>query len=236
LGSGTTVEDVMKKLILALLAATCISTSAMAQPVEAEKGVPADSAIIFESPRPLLETTEQIDARLNKGWGFGAFFTDYGFGGQLYASSRLSQDLTGLLSLDLGSAKSDKEFGFQDEIKINRILVLPLMVSAQYRVLSESLGENFRPYITAGAGPVFVVTTPGDQEFFASFGDAKVKTVPGGFGGLGANFGLDKTTTFGASVRYFFVPLPEPGIESLEGVTLTDLSGLFIGVNYGFNF
>jgi hypothetical protein len=230
------VKNVMKKLILAFLAAMCISSSAMAQPVEVEKGMPKDSAIIFESPRPLLETNEQLDARLDKGWGFGAFFTDYGFGGQLYASSRLTRDLTGLVSLDLGSAKSDKEFGFQDEIKVNRILVMPLMAAAQYRILSESLGENFRPYLTAGAGPVFVLTTPGDQEFFASFGHAKVKTVPGGFGGVGANFGLDKTTTFGASVRYFYVPLPEPGIESLQGYPLTNLNGLFIGVNYGFNF
>jgi outer membrane protein W len=229
-------EDVMKKLILALLAFVCVSTSTMAQPVEVEKGMPQDSAIIFESPRPILETAEQLDARLNNGWGFGAFFTDYGFGGQLYASSRFGQDLTGLVSLDIGSAKSDKEFGFQDERKINRIMVMPLMASVQYRVLSESLGENFRPYLTAGAGPVFVMTTPGDEEFFASFGSAKLKTVPGGFGGVGANFGLDKTTTFGASVRYFFVPLPEPGIESLQGQHLKDLNGLFIGVNYGFNF
>jgi outer membrane protein W len=229
-------EDVMKKLILAILAFLCVNTSAMAQPVEAEKGMPQDSAIIFESPRPILETAEQLDARLDKGWGFGAFFTDYGFGGQLYASSRFTQDLTGLVSLDVGSAKSDKEFGFQDERKINRIMVMPLMASLQYRILSGSLGENFRPYLTAGAGPVFVMTTPGDEEFFASFGSAKFKTVPGGFGGVGANFGLDKTTTFGASVRYFIVPLPEPGIESIEGQRLTDLNGLFIGVNYGFNF
>jgi hypothetical protein len=230
------VEDVMKKLILAALAALCVNTSAMAQPVEVEKGMPQDSAIIFDSPRPLLETDEQIDARLDKGWGFGAFFSDYGFGGQLYMSSRFTRNLTGMLSTDFGSAKSDREFGFENEIKVNRIFVIPLMASAQYRILSESLGENFRPYITAGAGPVFVMTTPGDQEFFASLGDAAVKTVPGGFGGVGANFGLDKTTTFGASVRYFFIPVPDPGIESLEGKFLTDLSGLFIGVNYGFNF
>lgn len=226
----------MKKLILAIVATLCLSTSAIAQPVEAEKGMSRDSAIIFESPRPLLETTEQLDARLNKGWGFGAFFSDYGFGGQLYLSSRFTRDLTGMISTDFGSAKSDKEFGFENERKINRIFVIPVMASAQYRVLSESLGENFRPYLTAGAGPVFVMTTPGEEEFFSSLGSAAVKTVPGGFAGVGANFGLDKTTTFGASVRYFIVPVPEPGIESLEGKFLTDLSGLFIGVNYGFNF
>lgn len=226
----------MKKLFLATLASLFLSTASIAQPVEVEKGVPADSAIIFESPRPLLETTEQIDARLDKGWGFGAFFSDYGFGGQLYASMRLSQNLTGLITTDFGSAKSDREFGFGNERKVNRIFVIPVMASAQYRVLSESLGENFRPYVTAGAGPVFVMTTPGQEEFFSSLGGAAVKTVPGGFGGVGANFGLDKTTTFGANVRYFFIPVPDPGIESLEDRFLKDLNGLFIGVSYGFNF
>jgi outer membrane protein W len=149
---------------------------------------------------------------------------------------RLTQDLTGLITTDFGSAKSDREFGFGNERKVNRIFVIPVMATAQYRVLSESLGENFRPYITAGAGPVFVMTTPGQEEFFSSLSGAAVKTVPGGFGGVGANFGLDKTTTFGANVRYFFIPVPDPGIESLEGRFLTDLNGLFIGVSYGFNF
>lgn len=226
----------MKKLIWVILTIVCVNRVASAQPIDAEKAMPQDSAIIFESPRPLLETTEQLDARLNNGWGFGAFFSDYGFGGGLYASSKFTTELTGLITTDFGTAKSDKEFGFETEKKINRIFVIPLMAAAQYRVFSESLGENFRPYLTAGAGPVFVLTTPGNKEFFSSLGSAAVRTVAGGFGGVGANFGLDKTTTFGANVRYFFIPVPEPGIESIEGQFLTNLNGLFIGVNYGFNF
>jgi hypothetical protein len=222
----------MKKFLVFLVCMILGSASVMAQPVEVEK----DSAIVFESPRPLLETDEELEARLDKSWGFGAFFSDYGFGGGMYLSSRMGQDLTGVISTDFGSAKDDREFGFEDQRKVNRIMVVPVMASAQYRVLRESLGENFRPYVTAGAGPVFVVTTPGSEEFFSSLSSAKVTTVPGGFIGLGAHFGVDKTTTFGASARYFIVPYPAPGIESLEGNYLENLNGLFLGVTYGFNF
>jgi hypothetical protein len=226
----------MKKLLVALAAVFLSVGSAVAQPVGAEKTTPQDSAIVFESPRPLLETQEELDARLDNGWGFGAFFSDYGFGAGLYLSARLSSDLTGLITTDFGTAKSEREFGFETERKINRIMVMPLMASAQYRILRESLGENFRPYLTAGAGPVFVMTSPGDEEFFSSLGRAKMRTLPGGFFGAGANFGLDKTTTFGANIRYFIIPVPQPGIESLEGEYLTNLNGIFLGVNYGFNF
>lgn len=226
------------KIFSTVAALLLMASTAFAQPAGIEKGgaKQQDSVITFEPSRPLLETSEEVEARLDKGWGFTAFFSDYGFGAGLYLSSRLSQNLTGVISTDFGTAKSDREFGFETERKINRIMVMPVMASAQYRILRESLGENFRPYVTAGAGPVFVMTTPGQEEFFSSIGSADFRTVPGGFIGAGANFGLDKTTNFGANIRYMFIPVPEPGVESLQGEFLKNLNGLFLGVTYGFNF
>jgi hypothetical protein len=93
-----------------------------------------------------------------------------------------------------------------------------------------------RPYITAGAGPVFILTTPGDQDFIPGLGAAKLKTLPGGFVGAGANFGLDKKSTFGANLRYYIIPYPGKGLESTQNVFLTNFSGLFLSANYGFNF
>ncbi|HYE76074.1 MAG TPA: hypothetical protein VEF04_22195, partial [Blastocatellia bacterium] len=212
----------MKKFLVAIAALLLVSGQAFAQPKDVEKSAPQDSAIVFESARPLLETQEELDARLDNGWGFGAFFSDYGFGAGVYLSARLSQDLTGLITTDFGTAKSEREFGFETERKVNRIMVMPVMAAAQYRILRESVGENFRPYITAGAGPVVVMTSPGNEEFFSSLGRAQFRALPGGFAGAGANFGLDKTTNFGANIRYFFIPVPEPGIESLQGEYLTN--------------
>lgn len=223
------------KWILGLVLGMALATPAQAQPVGIEK-MTSDSAIIFESPHPLLETQAEADARLDKSWGFGAFFSDYGFGAGLYLSSKFGQDFTGMLSTDFGSAKADKEFGFQNELKVNRLFVIPVMASIQYRVLRASLGENFRPYVAGGAGPVLILTTPGNEEFFSSLGRAKIHPVPGGFVGAGANFGVDKSTTFGANIRYFIIPKVDPPIESVQGNYVDNLNGLFLGVNYGFNF
>jgi hypothetical protein len=196
----------------------------------------SDSAIIFESPRPLLEDATVSAISLNNAWGFSAFFSDYGFGAGLFYQRKFGADLSAVLSLDLGSAKGPKEFGFITEIKINNIFVLPLIGSLQYRLFDEILGDNLRPYVTAGAGPVFVLTTPGQDEFFSSFGHPKVSTTFGGFVGAGANFGVDRHSTFGANLRYYIIPYPAPGIESTASVFLTDFNGFFLTVNYAFNF
>jgi hypothetical protein len=195
----------------------------------------SDTAMIFTSPRPLLEKDEVAINFFQNTWGLSAF-SDYGFGGGLFLGHKFGNELTGLLSFDFGTAKGPKEFGLQTEIKINRIFVLPLILSAQYRLLANVLNENLRPYVTAGAGPVFILTTPGAREFFSAFGDAKIKAIGGGFLGFGANFGIDKHSTFGANLRYYIIPYPAPGLESTQGVFLTDFNGLFLTINYGFNF
>jgi len=202
----------------------------------AEVGAKQDSVIIFESPRPLLEKPEEVASSYLNTWGISAFFSDYGFGGGAYYAHSFSQDIRAVLSLDFGTAKGPNEFGLSTEIKINRIFVLPVIASIQYRLFREMISENFKPFITGGVGPVFVLTTPGQDEFFSSFGHSSVKMVPGGFVGVGANFGIDRKSTFGANLRYYIIPYPAPGIESTQGVFLRDLSGLFLTVNYGFNF
>lgn len=199
-------------------------------------GPKSDSAIIFDSPRPLLETETQSLVALNNVWGLSAFFSDYGFGGGAFYQRKLSTDFAAELSLDFGSAKGPKEFGFITQIKINNIFVIPLIASLQYRLFDELLGENLRPFLTAGAGPVFVMTTPGADEFFASFAHPTLKTVYGGFVGAGANFGVDRHSTFGANLRYYIIPYPSPGLESTAGVFLNNFNGMFLTVTYGFNF
>jgi len=54
--------------------------------------------------------------------------------------------------------------------------------------------------------------------------------------GIGANFGSDPKTTFGASLKYYIIPYRSPGIESTQGNFLTDFSGAALTVSYGFNF
>jgi outer membrane protein W len=192
-----------------------------------------DSVIIFNSPRPLIETAEPISARQNS-WGFSASISDYGFGAGLFYRHALSRNFSAGITFDVGGAKGPKEFASESELKVNRIYVLPLVANLQYRLLADELSEGLRPYVTVGAGPSFIMSTNAQDDFFSSFGNAVFTTTVGGYFGFGANFGLDPDANFGASLRYYIIPYAK-GIESTRGKFLTDFNGVSLTVTYGFN-
>jgi hypothetical protein len=131
--------------------------------------------------------------------------------------------------------------------KVNRVFNVPLSLSLRYRLFEESLQESFRPFLTAGATATAVMVTPYLQidastyeyryyEFFESFAHASTSYRPGGFVGIGSNFGsLEKGSAFGVSVRYFIIPYGEPGVESLRNLPMTNFNGLFITLSIGSN-
>ena len=194
-----------------------------------------DTAMIFQPSHPLIQNAQELAKENPDTWGLDASFSDYGFGGGAFLGHTLSPDITGMLSLDFGTAAGAREFSLLEVNKINRIFVIPVMASLQYRLFRDGLSDNLRPYIAAGAGPVMAMTTPYALDFFSAFGSAKAKVVPGGYIGLGANFGMDPKTNFGASLRYFIIPYPG-SIQSTTTESLTNLSGLFLTASYGFNF
>jgi len=152
----------------------------------------------------------------------------------MYYKHLLSRNFSAGVTLDIGGAKGPKEFASESELKVNRIYVLPLIVNLQYRLLADVLSEGLRPYITAGAGPSFVMATNAQEDFFSSFGNAAMTTTFGGYFGFGANFGVDPKSNFGASLRYYIIPYSQ-GIESTRGKFLTDFNGVSLTVTYGFN-
>jgi outer membrane protein W len=215
-----------------------IATSSRAQtPIGSAGNAPAqsDTAIVFQPTQPLMQSEAERARMYSNSWGFTGSFSDYGFGGGTYISHAFNPDVTAEISLDVGTAEGSREFDLIDLNKINRIFVLPLMASIQYRLFRDGLSDNLRPYITAGAGPVMAMTTPYAEDFFTAFGNAQAKIVPGGFVGIGANFGTDRKSNFGASLRYFIIPYPG-AIQSTTSQSLTNLSALFLTVSYGFNF
>jgi hypothetical protein len=195
----------------------------------------ADTAMIFQPAHPLIQSVNELAKENPNTWGLDASFSDYGFGGGAFLGHTFGPNVTGMLSLDFGTAEGSKEFDLLAVNKINRIFVIPIMASLQYRVFRDDLSDNLRPYVAVGAGPVIAMTTPYADDFFSAFGSAQAKVVPGGYIGLGANFGMDPKTNFGASLRYFIIPYPG-AIESTTTESLTNLSGLFLTVSYGFNF
>jgi hypothetical protein len=221
---------------IALFAAILANASFAQTPAGTVKtSNPNDSAIIFTSPRPLLEDNLAGSA-INNSAGFSGILNDYGFGLGLYYKRTLTTDWSALVTFDFGTGKGAKEFGLLDEVKINRIYVIPIFASLQYRLMSDVLGEGLRPYITVGGGPAFIATTDASTDFFTALLHPKFNSTWGGFFGFGANFGTDPKTTFGASLKYYIIPYRSPGIESTQGNFLTDFSGAALTITYGFNF
>ncbi len=118
--------------------------------------------------------------------------------------------------------------------KKNRVFLLPVNFGAQYRLFQDAIYDNLRPYLNAGIGPTFVVTTPYEREYFNAFGYAKAKVALGGYFGFGANFGLDKSSLVGINVRYYIVHMFDGGVESLEGKLRNDIGGIYLTINLGY--
>ena len=110
---------------------------------------------------------------------------------------------------------------------------MPLNFGVHYRLFENLIADNLRPYISAGVGPTLLVTTPYELEFFNSFGKAQAKYAAGGYIGIGADFGLDKSSLVGINIRYYYSKLLNGTVESLYGREKTEVQGFFITLNLG---
>jgi hypothetical protein len=172
--------------------------------------------------------------------GLDIMFGEGGFGLGAFYRKNLTDELTAFVDLSVSEAKDENEFEYVDYWgnvyvygKKNRILLLPVNFGAQYRLFSQSLGENLRPYIGGGIGPAVVITTPYEKEFFSAFGKAQAKYTLGGYIGAGANFGIDMKSSVGVNIRYYIIHLFGDGVESLAGRPRNDVGGFYITLNLG---
>jgi hypothetical protein len=195
-------------------------------------------------------------------WSIDLLISNDGFGlGGSYRRS-FTPDLSGFISLSVSESKDDREFEYIDPYygisytpgKLNRFLVIPLMVGAQYRLFREDIVDTFRPYVNAGAGPAMIYQMPyiqfvdqGDGtiseepvEFFKSLGRGHPHYTVGGFVGFGANFGTERSNIFGVNFRYYFTYVFGDGLPSLYdtrtrqvSATKTAFGGFVISLNIG---
>ncbi len=201
---------------------------------------------------PLLNTNAQGIGKLaperppeefpDNAFGFDVIFSEGGIGFGTFYRHSLSTKLTFFTDLSMSESKDDQEivrinpFTLQPFtlFKKNRVFIIPLNFGLQYRLFTNEIYDNLRPYINFGVGPTMVMTTPYFQEFFKAFGDAQVKYALGGHIGFGANFGIDKSNLVGLNVRYYFIHLFDKGVEGLAGKFRKNLGGIFLTINIGF--
>jgi hypothetical protein len=74
--------------------------------------------------------------------------------------------------------------------------------------------------------------TQSQVEFFSSLKYGQMHYTYGGYIGAGAYFGIDRSTTSGLNVRYYFVPFPR-GIEVMQNTFVKRFGGLYISLQFG---
>lgn len=173
-------------------------------------------------------------------WGVDIMFGEGGFGLGTFYRKSFSLNVTGFIDFSISESKDEREIEYIDYYgnpfvynKQNRVFLIPLNFGIQYRIFTDVLTDNFRPYLTMGVGPTFVITTPYEKEFFNALGYAKAHYAAGGYIGLGANIGSSRSNLVGLNVRYYYSHLFNGGVENLIGHFQKDLGGIYISLNLG---
>jgi hypothetical protein len=197
--------------------------------------------IIFTDPKSSDEkilSEEDLQPRTHA-WGADLMIGTDGFGIGFFYSHALSDVTTAFTNISFSEAKDDRQRDFIDpwygQYSLNKthyVFRIPLFFGLQYRLFKESITDNFRPFFNGGAGPVMLYITPSQGDFLSSFGGGQTRYTYGGFLGVGANFGFDRSSVFGVNVRYFIIPIPE-GIRSVEQGAMSNANGFYITLNFG---
>jgi hypothetical protein len=189
-------------------------------------------------------------------WGLDILLSNNGFGLGGFYRYELNDELSLMLSLAISDVKDDAEveqfdyYTGQDYVqgKKNRLLLIPLTVSMQYRLFKDDIVDNFRPFVMAGAGPtaIFVAPYVYDQiyydvfgypyrekiDFFTSLKFGRLRYSMGAFIGAGVYFGMEKGSLTCLSIKYFLARFPD-GIEVMYNGYTKDFGGLFITLTIG---
>jgi len=199
-----------------------------------------NSANIFGQKIGDIEPEKPLEKFPKNTWGIDIMFGEAGFGLGTFFRYQISQKWTGYFDISFSESKDEREIEYYDYWgnpfvigKKNRIFQIPMFLGLQYRLFENIIAENLRPYLNLSIGPSLIITTPYEEEFFSSFGNAKSNWAFGSYLGFGANFGLDKSSLLGINLRYYYIHLFDEGVESLYGRYQKNLTGLFIALSLG---
>jgi hypothetical protein len=172
-------------------------------------------------------------------WGVDLFVSNGGFGLGSFFRHTYSEDIAGYVDLSFSEAKDDEEKDFVDIYgrlvtpgKVNRFLVVPVFAGIEHRLFRDDIVDNFRPFVNAAAGPAVLYVFPADQEYFTGLSNGHAVYTAGGYVGLGAYFGSERSSILGLNIRYYYVPYPA-GIESMQGVQKKQFGGFYITIKFG---
>ncbi|NQW30684.1 MAG: hypothetical protein HQ472_09255 [Ignavibacteria bacterium] len=206
---------------------------------------PPDSVMIFTPAVPLLTDYLAISNAKN-GFGLDLLFSASGWGAGAFIHRKIASNTTLFLNTGISGRRNTDEFEnvWLGQIpvvagKVNRLFMIPTTVGVQYRLFSGTLQESFRPYVSAGVTPTYILSTPyirGGQyyEFFNSFGYGTSYLRVGAAFGVGAMFGDPASGSLvGVQLRYYTIPFGGDGLESMKGSPIKNFGGVFITLSVG---
>ena len=92
--------------------------------------------------------------------------------------------------------------------KVNNVYLFDLTVFFKYRMFVNTMDESFRPFISAGAGPIYGINYP-EVEFAPEKKD-EFAWAMGGVIGIGADINVSGPKAFlGIKAQYRFIPFKE---------------------------
>lgn len=223
----------LKLLIISVLLFLSVSASYSQELVPTKR----DTTLLFGTiPEPIPQI--QLDPPRHA-WGVDLLMSGGGFGLGGFYRHEYSEDLSGFVDFSISEAKDDNEKEFITYYgerftpgKVNRFLVLPIFLGIEKRLFRDEIVDNFRPYINAAAGPTLLFVFPYNEEYFNALGKGRPKYTMGGYVGLGAFFGSERSSLLGLNLRYYFIPYPG-GLESLQNTNMNQFGGFFITLNFG---
>jgi hypothetical protein len=162
---------------------------------------------------PVYAQTNVTTDDLRKAYGFDILISDGGIGAGGFYWREITPTIAGFISFSISESKDSQEKEYMTiwgekfvPGKINRFLVAPLQIGAQYRLFKDQIMDNFRPFISVGIGPSLIYASPYEHSFFKALGYGKAYHTLGGFIGAGAYVGSDPSNLVGVNFRYYFVP------------------------------
>ncbi|MBU1299017.1 MAG: hypothetical protein KKG06_08190 [Bacteroidetes bacterium] len=196
-----------------------------------------DTAVVFQPVDPLITKS---NSEIKNSWGLDLIISTNGFGLGAFYGYEFSDELTGKINFSISEGKDEGEMEVYNPYtgvsvtpdKVNRFIVLPLLFVAEYRLFKDEILDNFRPYVTAAAGPTMIYSTPYEREFFNSLKYGQAHYTAGGYIGIGAFFGSERSNVLGMNIRYYVIPYPK-GIESMYKTTKKEFGGISLSISFG---
>ena len=125
---------------------------------EAQSPLRPDTTIIFTPSNPNLILMRSYRPMV-KAWGLDILMSNNGFGLGFFYRYEFTDEVSLLMNFAISDVKDDAEFEQYDYYgnsfipgKKNRLLLMPLIASVQYRLFKDDIVDNFRPFVSAGLG------------------------------------------------------------------------------------